>query len=335
MRENAVPEQSPFTPQTATAWAGKVMLAPMAGVSDFPMREMSRRFGADLTYSEMVSSEGLSRGQKSTYQLLPEPQERAQVIVQLFGSKPDTMADAARCVEEQGALGVDINLGCPVKKVVRTGAGSALLLAPEKVREILHAMRAATRLPITLKIRGGWDGLDFDRVLEIAHIAYRENCQAVSLHPRSRKDMFSGRADWSMLRSLVEQCPIAVIGSGDVKDGPSAVEMIRNTGCAAIMVGRAAMGRPWIFSEIKSLLVTGKPAEPLTPQQKVECMMEHLRLAVNKYGTTKGFLVMRKHLGWYLKGSPGAKNIKAQIFSARDLPEMERLLETFAYSSLL
>ncbi|HEQ60263.1 MAG TPA: hypothetical protein ENN74_01495, partial [Firmicutes bacterium] len=269
-------------------WRGKVMLAPLAGVSDYPMREMARRFGAELTYTEMIASEALVRHHPQTQEMLPELCEREQVFVQLFGARPEAMAEAARIVEDHGALGIDINLGCPVPKVVKSGSGAALLREPERIRPLLSALRGATRLPLTIKLRSGWQGADFGMIETVSRMAAEEGCQAVTLHPRSRDQQFSGKADWELIRRLVEVSPLPVIGNGDVRDGPGAAALFEQTGCEAIMVGRGAMGRPWIFSEIKAFLQCRKGWTAPGVEQRVEWAIEHLRLAVDKYGLERG-----------------------------------------------
>ncbi len=307
-------------------WRGKVMLAPLAGVTDYPMREMARRFGADLTYTEMISSEALTRHHPRTYEILPEASETDRVFVQLFGHRPEAMAEAANIVEAHGALGIDVNLGCPTPKITASGAGAALLREPEKIRSLLRAMRQSTRLPITLKLRSGWECPDFDTVLSIGRMAAEEGCQALTLHPRSRREGFSGRADWGMIRRLVDSCPLPVIGNGDVRDGPSAAALFEQTGCEAIMVGRGAMGYPWIFSEIRAFLSQYRMKEPPSTREKIERAIEHLHLAVAKYGRVRAVRTMRKHLAWYLKGIPGAKEYRAQVVQMEDVESLEPLL---------
>jgi len=307
-------------------WRGKVMLAPLAGVSDYPMREMARRFGADLTYTEMISSEALIRRHAQTQEMLPEVSEREQVFVQLFGARPEAMAGAARIVEDHGALGIDINLGCPVPKVVKGGSGAALLRQPERIRPLLSAMREATRLPLTVKLRSGWQGADFKMIEAVSRMAADEGCQAVTLHPRSRDQQFSGRADWSLIGRLVEVSPLPVIGNGDVRDGPSAAALFEQTGCEAIMVGRGAMGRPWIFSEISAFLYNQEALPPPRVEERIEWAIRHLRLAVDKYGPDRGVRTMRKHLAWYTKGFAGAREWRSRLVRADNLPVLERLL---------
>lgn len=308
-------------------WRGKVMLAPLSGVTDYPMREMASRFGADLTYTEMISSEALVRHHPQTQEMLPEVSEREQVFVQLFGARPEAMAEAARIVEDHGALGIDINLGCPVAKVVKSGSGAALLREPERIRPLLSALRAATPLPLTVKLRSGWQGADFGTVETVSRMAAEEGCQAVTLHPRSRDQQFSGQADWELIRRLVEVSPLPVIGNGDVHDGPSAVALFEQTGCEAIMVGRGAMGRPWIFFEISAFLHNREVLPPPRVEERIEWAIRHLRLAVDKYGPDRGVRTMRKHLAWYTKGFAGAREWRSRLVRADSFPVLERLLQ--------
>lgn len=313
-------------------WRGKVMLAPLAGVTDYPMREMARHYQADLTYTEMISSEALIRHHSGTLEMLPEPDETGRVFVQLFGSRPDSMAEASRLVEERGALGIDVNMGCPVPKVTGTGAGAALLREPVKIAGILSRMRQATRLPITLKIRSGWERPDLELMKTIARVALEEGCQAITLHARSRNEKFAGQADWNMIRELVQMTSLPIIGNGDVKTGLDAAAMFEQTGCEAIMVGRAALGRPWVFSEIAAFLSDGSPSEPPAPAELLEIAIRHLHLAIQKYGAVRGVKIMRKQLAWYIKGLPGAREFRSEIVRIDDLACLERRLRDIASS---
>ena len=307
-------------------WQNQVMLAPLAGVSDYPTREIARRYGATLTFTEMISAEALIRHHEGTWEMLPEPSEKGQTWVQLFGFRPESLARAARLVEDHGALGIDINMGCPAKKVVKNGAGSALMRDPGRVKEILQAVRQAIRLPLTVKMRSGWSRPDWERMLELTRMAEESGCQAVILHPRYREQMFSGRADWDLITRLAEHTSLPVAGNGDIRSAGDAWAMLEQTGCAAVMVGRAAMGNPWIFSQIRALLEQGEYLPLPEQQQRLECALEHLRLAVAKYGAARGVPKMRKQLCWYIRGMKGARALRQTLVQIDDFGTLESFL---------
>ena len=238
----------------------RVFLAPMAGITNLPMRLMARECGASLTFTEMVSVNGLTREGRKSFDLLKSTPADRPLGMQLFGDDAEMLAEAARLVEGYGEL-IDINMGCPVKKVVGTGAGSALLKEPLKVAGIIRAVRRATRLPFTVKIRTGWVCGD-ESFLEIGRIAQEEGCDAVTLHPRSRAQMFDGKADWSRITELKQALDIPVIGSGDLFSAADVARMLEETGCDAVMVARGAMGNPWIFREALQLLAGDACAAP-------------------------------------------------------------------------
>lgn len=288
----------------------RVLLAPMAGITNLPMRLMARQFGASLTFTEMVSVNGLTReGQKSFDLLQGDPLDRP-LGLQLFGDDAELLAQAARLVEGYGEL-IDINMGCPVRKVVGTGAGSALLREPAKVAGIIRCVRRATNLPLTVKIRTGWQCGD-DSFLEIGRIAQEEGCDAVTLHPRSRAQMFEGQADWSRIGELKRALTIPVIGSGDLFTAADVVAMLEKTGCDAVMVARGAMGNPWIFSEALTLMENGVPESP-TRLERRAIVLRHLELMVLQVGERVALREMRKHLCWYTKGIPGAAQFRGEV----------------------
>jgi nifR3 family TIM-barrel protein len=246
--------------------------------------------------------------------------------MQLFGDDADMLAEAARLVEEHGEL-IDINMGCPVKKVVGTGAGSALLREPLKVARIIKSVRSATRLPLTVKIRTGWVCGD-DSYLEIGRIAQEEGCDAVTLHPRSRAQMFEGVANWSKIGELKSRLDIPVIGSGDLFTPQDVVRMLEETGCDAVMVARGAMGNPWIFREALSLLSGAKPAST-TVSERLAVARRHLELFTDLEGDRVALMEMRKHLSWYSKGLPGGAQFRAAVNRIENAPELIGAMEGF------
>lgn len=292
------------------ALANNLILAPMAGITNLPMRVLARECGAGLCFTEMISVNGLVRDGKKTFDLLRSTPADRPLGIQLFGDDPLLLAEGARLVEGHGEL-IDINMGCPVKKVVGTGAGSALLREPDKVTAIVRSVRKATKLPLTIKIRSGWH-TDDDTFLEIARIAAAEGCDAITLHPRSRAQMFDGHADWEKIAALRLAVPIPVIGSGDVFSAQDAVAMLRQTGCAGVMVARGGLGNPWIFSEIESLLA-GRQPEPPGVAERQRVALLHLELFVELAGERVALREMRKHLAWYARGLAGASSFRASI----------------------
>jgi nifR3 family TIM-barrel protein len=274
----------------------------------------------------MVSANGLIRAGRNTRTLLATTPEDRPLGIQLFGDSPGVLAEAARLVEEDGDL-LDLNLGCPVKKVVRSGAGSALLRDPEQVGRIVAAVRRATSRPLTVKLRSGWDQQTVN-FLEIARIAVAEGADAVTLHPRTRSQVFSGRADWDQIARLKEALPVPVIGSGDIFQASDALKMQEQTGCDAVMIGRGAYGNPWLIANILALQAGGEAAMP-TALDRLEVFRSHLDLFVAHFGPQKALLDLRKHLSWYSRGLAGAAGFRARIIQTHSLPDLCLLAEEF------
>ncbi len=303
-----------------------VFLAPMAGISDLPYRQLMKRFGAGLVFTEMVSANGLVRAGRRTRELLRSAPEERPLAVQLFGDEPDILAQAARLVRDDGDL-LDINLGCPVNKVVRSGAGSALLRDPRRVGQIVSAVRRATDLPLTVKIRSGWDSNSVN-CLEVAEIAVAEGADAVTLHPRTRAQGFSGRADWELIRRLKETLPVPVIGSGDIFTAEDALTMQARTGCDAIMIGRGSYGNPWLFRDILDRQA-GRGITPPTPDERWRAAEMHLDLFLATFGARKAVRDLRKHLAWYSRGLPGAAQFRAEVNRLQSIDEMRSTMAAF------
>lgn len=307
--------------------ANNIWLAPMAGVSNLPYRRVMKSFDAGLVFSEMISANGLTRGGAQTLELLASSPDERPLGIQLFGEDPLVLARAAVLAEGHADL-IDINLGCPVKKVVRSGAGSALLLKPLRIAAIVAAVRRATCLPLTVKIRSGW-ALDSVNYLETAHIAEAEGADAVTLHPRTRCQGFSGHSDWEHLRKLKATVKIPVIGSGDIFTADDAVRMLRETGCDGVMVGRGGYGNPWLIRDIKARLDERPLPPPPSPAERMEVAFQHLRLHLESFGPRKTLLDMRKHLCWYSRGLAEAANFRAAINHAQSIAEMEDITTDF------
>ncbi|MHC1698393.1 MAG: tRNA dihydrouridine synthase DusB [Geobacteraceae bacterium] len=296
-----------------------LILAPMAGISDLPFRLLAREQGAPLCFTEMISAEGLKRNGKNTLALLQSSSSDRPLGIQLFGGDPASLAEAARMIESDCDL-IDINMGCPVKKVVSGGAGSSLLRAPHKVAEIIRSVRKATSRPLTIKIRTGWNATE-QSFLEIGRIAEQEGCDAITLHPRTRAQMFSDHAEWEKIKELKNATTLPIIGSGDIFSSQDVVEMFSQTGCDGVMIARGAMGNPWIFREALARLAGNTPASPSSEERRITAL-SHLEQLCALYGEYTAVAEMRKHLSWYVKGLAGAARFRSLV---NTLGEMEKL----------
>ncbi len=285
-----------------------VFLAPMAGITDLPFRTVVRSFGCGLAFTEMISANGLVRGKEKTFRYLASSSADRPLGVQLFGCDPETLAEAARVAEERGADLLDVNMGCPVKKVAKTGSGASLMRDPEQAAAVLRAVRKASSLPLTVKIRAGWSARQINAV-EIGRIAEECGVDAVILHPRTADQGFAGRSDWRLIAALKEDLRIPVIGSGDVRSPSDALRMLSETGCDGIMVGRGALGTPWLIGNILSHL-SGTETDLPSLCQREEIIRRHLTLAIDFYGEKVGTRDFRKHLLWYTKGLKGGAQFR-------------------------
>lgn len=303
-----------------------LILAPMAGVSEAPFRQISRRLGADILMTEFLSAEAIRRGIRRTLEGAEfEPVERP-IGVQIYGADPAAMERAAAIVTEvyQPEF-IDINFGCPVKKVVQRNGGSGCLRDMDLVATIIRRCVAATHLPVTVKTRSGWSETNRDPV-GIALRMQDAGAKAFSLHARTRTQMFAGKADWDEIARVVEALSIPVIGNGDIHCGEDVLRMRQHTGCAAVMIGRGSFGNPWIFRDARALLA-GR-ALPLQPDaaERFAVALEHARLAVRLQGDTrKTVLEFRKHLGWYTRGLPGSSSLRERLFQVESMAEAESI----------
>lgn len=298
------------------------ILAPMAGVSEMPFRVLARELGAAAAPTELVSAKGLLYGQERTRRYLAHAACERPFWVQLFGGDPESMAVGAERAAELGAEILDINMGCPVKKVTKTGAGSALLCDPRRAAAIVAAMTKRAGLPVTVKIRAGWDH-DSIRPMEMVRAVADAGAVAVAIHARTRAQGYSGHADWSLITALACESPIPVIGNGDAFTAQAAQRMLRETGCAAVMIGRGALGNPWIFSQLH-----GEP--PPTSAQRWQLVQRHLRAHVEHVGNELAAVRrFRPHLGWYAHGLRGAAKFREHVMRAEDLAAVEQLSAEF------
>lgn len=298
-----------------------VVLAPMAGVSDVPFRLLCGRMGAGLTCMEMVSAKSIYYGNRGAEELLAIHPEEVPASLQLFGSDPKILSEVAKRIEERPFAILDFNMGCPVPKVVNNGEGSALMLEPKLAEEILSALVRAVDKPVTVKLRKGFDA-ERGSAVEIARIAEGCGVAAVAVHGRTREQQYSGSADWDIIAQVKQAVGIPVIGNGDV-DGPrTALEMLRQTGCDGVMIGRAAQGNPWIFRDTVRFLETGVIPEPPDRAQKRRIVLEHVGLLVQQKGEYTAVREMRRHLAWYTAGMPGSAVFRRRINSLETLEEL-------------
>ena len=288
------------------------LLAPLAGITDAPTRKLCRRMGAALVYSEMVSGKGLYYGDKKTDQLLYVDEDEKPVAFQVFGSEPDILAFTARTLDSRENAILDINMGCPVPKIVKNGEGSALLKRVDLVYDLIRAMVSNTSKPVTAKIRIGFDENSINAV-EVAKAIEAGGAAAVAVHGRTREQYYTGSADWTQIRAVREAVNIPVIGNGDVVDGKSALRMMDETGCDFVMVGRGALGNPWIFRELTACW-RGEEIPPApTVEEKKDMMIEHFQMMKELKGEYAAVREMRKHVGWYIKGMPGSASFRGRV----------------------
>ncbi len=304
-----------------------LILAPMAGITDLSFRRIARGFGADLVTSEMVSAEGLIRGNPSTRLLLQNHPEERPLAIQIFGSNPQSMAQAAQMVADQGADIIDINMGCPVAKVLRQGAGAALLRDPEIVKRVVTAVKRAVTVPITVKIRSGWNRFQIN-ALEVARGAEAAGADGITIHARTAKQGLSGTADWPLIAKVKQTVSIAVIGNGDVSRPEKVLEMRRLTRCDGVMIGRGAMGNPWIFQQAKQLTLGQKP-NVLTPGERLAVMQRHLALYEEVGHGRPSLSGLRFRLMWYTKRLPGSARLRGELGGCRQAKTMIRACEDF------
>ncbi|MBN2332077.1 MAG: tRNA dihydrouridine synthase DusB [Deltaproteobacteria bacterium] len=304
-----------------------LILAPMAGITDSPFRQLTKQFGADLVVTEMISAKGLLQGDRKTATLLNFCPQEQPLIAQLFGRDPEILRAAAQQAIDQGATYVDINMGCPVKKVIKTGAGAALLQDLQQVKKILAALSRPPAIPYTIKIRSGWDQqtLIADKVIDLAATFA---ALAVFCHPRTAAMMFSGMADWDYLEAIAGKAPLPVIGSGDIITVEAARKALARQGINGLMLGRGTLGRPWFFQEIRDFLISGS-VTTIPWAKKLETIRQHGLLLRQEKGEKTGFLLFRKHLAWYSRGLPGAAAFRRQLFTTTDQKELDPLLQIF------
>lgn len=308
---------------------GRTALAPMAGVTDRAFRELCVAFGASYVVGEMVSAKGISFNSERSKELMLLSENERPAAVQLFGSEPQTVAAAAVTAMEYKPDIIDINMGCPVPKVaIKNQAGSALLKNPEKVYEIVSSVVNAVNVPVTVKIRSGWDNNSINAV-EIAKMIERAGASAITVHPRTRAQGYTGNADWNIIKAVKENVTIPVIGNGDIRSCYDAKRMLEETKCDAVMIGRGVLGNPWLIKECVEYLATGKEPIKVSLKEKMDMVKRHYKLLEETKGEKLALLEMRTHAAWYLKGLENSTKLKEAIFKTKTKEEFLKLIDDF------
>ena len=307
---------------------GKAILAPMAGVSDIAYRLLAKEHGASMVCTEMVSAMGIKYKNERTHELLRMEEVEHPVSMQIFGSNPEAIALGAKVVADAGADIVDINMGCPVKKVVSSGDGSALMKTPDLAARVAEAAVKAVDVPVTVKMRIGWDD-DHINVVDFAKRIESTGVAAVAVHGRTREQMYMGRADWSYIKAVKDSLSIPVIGNGDVWTPEDALRMMQETGCDAVMIGRGAQGNPWIFERTNHYLRTGELRPEPTYLERLDMLLKHFELLCRYKGAALGVREIRTHAGWYMRGMPEAAYWRNRVNTIHTVESFKKELSTY------
>lgn len=311
----------------------QTVLGPMAGVTDLPFRLLCREQGAGLTVTEMISAKAITYGNRRTGELMRTRRpEETPLSLQLFGHEPEVIAEAAERIEGEAFDILDLNMGCPVPKIVNNHEGSYLMKDPDLIERIVTAAVQHSSRPVTVKLRAGFD-CDHFNAPDCARAAEAGGASAVAIHARTRTQMYAGHADWARIREVREAVKIPVVGNGDIRSGADAKRMLEETGCTAVMVARAAEGNPWIFRDINTYLDTGKETEPPSRKEIIQMILRHCALVREIIGEREGILEIRKHVAWYLAGFPGASKVRQKVNTVTSFEELESLLrKEFPYA---
>lgn len=305
-----------------------VILAPMAGVTDLPFRIIVKEMNCGLVYTEMVSDKGLIYSNERTFDLLKTDERERPVAVQIFGSEPHTMVKAARIVEQAGADIIDINMGCPTPKIVKNGEGSALMRNPQKAYSIMAAVVEAVKVPVSVKIRKGWDDESVNAV-QIAKLAEQAGIASIAVHGRTREQFYAGKADWDIIAQVKQSITIPVIGNGDIRTPQDAQTMLDYTHCDAIMVGRALQGNPWLIAQISHYLKYGKMLPSPGIEEKFSMVLRHLAMLIAAKGEYIGIREMRRHAAWYTKGLPCSAEYRLRFNNAETREAFSAIISDF------
>jgi nifR3 family TIM-barrel protein len=306
---------------------GKVALGPMAGVTDLPFRLLCKEQDCGLIYTEMVSAKAILYNNKNTIDLLKSDESERPVALQLFGSEPDIMGEIAGRVSEGPYDFIDVNMGCPVPKIVNNGEGSALMKNPELAASIIESMVKKSKKPVTVKIRKGFNDENVNAV-EVAKRLEQAGASLIAVHGRTREQFYSGVADWDIIRQVKEAVSITVIGNGDIRSPLDAKKMIDETGCDMVMIGRAARGNPWIFKQVNEYLVNGRLIDKPSIEEVKAMILRHSRMLVDYKGEYTGVREMRKHVAWYIFGYPHAAALRNAVNQVENIEQMEELINT-------
>jgi tRNA-dihydrouridine synthase B len=311
----------------------QTVLGPMAGVTDLPFRLLCREQGAGLTVTEMISAKAITYGNRRTGELMRTRRpEETPLSLQLFGHEPEVIAEAAERIEGEAFDILDLNMGCPVPKIVNNHEGSYLMKDPDLIERIVTAAVQHSSRPVTVKLRAGFD-CDHFNAPDCARAAEAGGASAVAIHARTRTQMYAGHADWARICEVREAVKIPVVGNGDIRSGADAKRMLEETGCTAVMVARAAEGNPWIFRDINTYLDTGKETEPPSRKEIIQMILRHCALVREIIGEREGILEIRKHVAWYLAGFPGASKVRQKVNTVTSFEELESLLrKEFPYA---
>lgn len=312
----------------------KIILAPMAGICDLPFRLLCKEQGCDIVYTEMISAKGMYYNNKNTDPLLMTDDREKPVGVQIFGSEPRLMAEQAKRIEDRGFAFIDVNMGCPVPKIVNNGEGSALMKTPELIGDIVNELVNVCSLPITIKIRSGFNEENKNAV-EVAKIAEKAGVTAIAVHGRTREQYYHGKADWNIIKEVKNSVKVKVLGNGDVASAEDYLRIKEETGCDSVMIGRAAKGNPWIFADIKEYLKSGKHLERPKIDEVCDMMLRHARLMIEYKGEFTGIHEMRKHVAWYTQGMPNSAKLRARINMVETYGELENLISCMIKNNVI